>query len=235
MPEQLKQTDNSQTEIDRSEAETEADGKNIGQHEETMPEVKLEHQEALDGTTGNAESVKKRAKEKLEAEREKAPSEDFTESVIAYLIKRCEEDQGMAEDVLQENKTWNKCCSYISEQAIKQARKLLNGVKYSAVEDRVVYEWAEDYYHKDDKVEAQKKTDTNTGKTVKKKPEKKKEPDKKVSKTQVSEAGKEVKAIPKKETKDKEPKKIDAQKKKETVKKQDKPSMEGQMSLFDLL
>lgn len=232
MPEHLKQTENRDAETERSENEIKVDSKNIGQYEKTIPEVKLEHQEALDtGTTDNTESVKKRAKEKLEAEREKATQKNFAEPVIAYLLKRCEEDQGMAEDVSQEHKTWNKCFSYIVNQAKKQAK----GSNSTAVEDRVVYEWAEDYYHKDDKVEAQKKTDTNTGKTVKKKPEKKKEPDKRASKTQVSEAGKEVKAIPKKETKDKEPKKIDAQKKKETVKKQDKPSMEGQMSLFDLL
>lgn len=58
-------------------------------------------------------------------------------------MKRCEEDQGLAEDVMQEGKTWNKCFNYIVEQARKQS----NG-RSTAVEDRAVYEWAEDYYHK---------------------------------------------------------------------------------------
>ena len=35
-------------------------------------------------------------------------------------MKRCEEDQGLAEDVMQEGKTWNKCFNYIVEQARKE-------------------------------------------------------------------------------------------------------------------
>ena len=67
-------------------------------------------------------------------------------------MKRCEEDQGLAEDVMQEGKTWSKCFNYIVEQARKQS----NG-RSTAVEDRVVYEWAEDYYHKYEKPETAKK------------------------------------------------------------------------------
>lgn len=33
--------------------------------------------------------------------------------IITYLLKRCEEDQGLAEDVMQDGKTWNKCFDYI--------------------------------------------------------------------------------------------------------------------------
>lgn len=67
----------------------------------------------------NAKPVKQKAREKLEAEKKKATQKNFAEPVITYLMKRCEEDQGLAEDVMQEGKTWNKCFSYIVEQARK--------------------------------------------------------------------------------------------------------------------
>ena len=78
-------------------------------------------------------------------------------------MKRCEEDQGFAEDVMQEGKTWNKCFNYIVEQARKQS----NG-RSTAVEDRVVYEWAEDYYHKYEKPETAKKEKGKKPATTKK-------------------------------------------------------------------
>ena len=46
-----------------------------------------------------------------------------------------------------------KCYQYINEQARKQAKG-----NSCAVRDDVVYEWAEDYYHKDDKAEEEEKT-----------------------------------------------------------------------------
>ena len=61
----------------------------------------------------NAKPVKQKAREKLEAEKKKAIQKNFADPVITYLMKRCEEDQGLAEDVMQEGKTWNKCFSYI--------------------------------------------------------------------------------------------------------------------------
>ena len=69
----------------------------------------------------NAKPVKQKAREKLEAEKKKATQKNFADPVITYLMKRCEEDQGLAEDVMQEGKTWNKCFSYIVEQARKQS------------------------------------------------------------------------------------------------------------------
>lgn len=84
----------------------------------------------------NAKPVKQKAREKLEAEKKKASQKNFADQVIAYLLKRCEEDQGLAEDVIQDGKTWDKCFKYIVEQAKKIPRSG-NGV---AVEDRVVYE-----------------------------------------------------------------------------------------------
>lgn len=65
----------------------------------------------------NAKPVKQKAREKLEAEKKKATQKNFADPIITYLMKRCEEDQGLAEDVMQEGKTWSKCFNYIVEQA----------------------------------------------------------------------------------------------------------------------
>lgn len=108
--------------------------------------------EVADSEKEDSRPVKLAAKEKLEKELKEADNKSFAEPIIGYLLKRCEEDEGVAEDVMQEHKTWNKCFDYIYEQARKQATK-----NRAAVRDDVVYEWAEDYYHKDDKAEEEKK------------------------------------------------------------------------------
>lgn len=146
MSEQLKQE--LEADISRLETETVADSETIGGQEKEAVEGKLEDQggnETKEEKIIPIETnlVKQKAKEKLEAEKKKATQKNFADPVITYLLKRCEEDQGLAEDVMQEEKTWNKCFNYIVEQARKQS----NG-RNTAVEDQVVYEWAEDYYHK---------------------------------------------------------------------------------------
>lgn len=140
MSEQLKQELEADT--DRLEAETVADSETIGEQEEKPTEGKLEDQkgdeskEEIEAAEAeNAKPVKQKAREKLEAEKKKATQKNFAEPIITYLMKRCEEDQGLAEDVMQEGKTWSKCFNYIVEQARKQS----NG-RSTAVEDRVVYE-----------------------------------------------------------------------------------------------
>ena len=253
MSEQLKQEVDT-AEIDRLETETDVDSKTIGQDETELLESKLEDEsgnevkaedtvylgkaslaEILTGMADpteeeiraaeieNAKPVKQKAKEKLEAEKKKATQKNFAEPIIAYLLKRCEEDQGLAEDVMQEGKTWNKCFNYIVEQARKQS----NG-RSTAVEDQVVYEWAEDYYHKYEKPETAKK-----------------EKDKKPATTKKTEApAKKVTEIKKdiQETKNdskvsEKPEKIDAaSKQRKTEKTSTKSSgLNGQISLFDLL
>ncbi len=124
---------------------------NVEEDAETHPETPK--------TAGNnendaqdARSVKQQAEEKLKKEMAKAMDKTFAEPIIGYLLERCREDEGMAEDVVQGHKTWKKCFDYIYSQARKQA----NG-NCAAVRDDVVYEWAEDYYHKDDKAEEKKK------------------------------------------------------------------------------
>ncbi len=100
----------------------------------------------------NVVDVKERAQKKLEDELKNAKDKSFADLIIKYLLGRCKEDKGLSEDVLQMHKTWEKCLDYVYSLARKQASG--NCV---AVRDEVVYEWVEDYYHKDDKAEEEKK------------------------------------------------------------------------------
>lgn len=227
MSEQLKQEVDT-AEIDRLETETDVDSKTIGQDETELPESKLEDESGNESsaeaeTTENTKSIKQKAKEKLEAEKKKATQKNFADPIIAYLLKRCEEDQGLAEDVMQEGKTWNKCFNYIVEQARKQS----NG-RSTAVEDRVVYEWAEDYYRKYEKPETAKKEKGKKPATTKKT----EAPAKKVTeiKKDVQKTKNDSKVSEKPEKKDA------ASKQRKTEKTSTKSSgLNGQMSLFDLL
>lgn len=227
MSEQLKQEVDT-AEIDRLETETDVDSKTIGQDETELPESKLEDESGNESSaeaekTENTKSIKQKAKEKLEAEKKKATQKNFADPIITYLLKRCEEDQGLAKDVMQEGKTWNKCFNYIVEQARKQS----NG-RSTAVEDRVVYEWAEDYYHKYEKPETAKKEKGKKPATTKKT----EAPAKKVT-----EIKKDVqKTKNDSETSEKPAKKDAASKQQKTEKTSTKSSgLNGQMSLFDLL
>lgn len=227
MSEQLKQEVDT-AEIDRLETETDVDSKTIGQDETELPESKLEDESGNESsaeaeTTENTKSIKQKAKEKLEAEKKKATQKNFADPIIAYLLKRCEEDQGLAEDVMQEGKTWNKCFNYIVEQARKQS----NG-RSTAVEDQVVYEWAEDYYHKYEKPETAKKEKDKKPATTKKT----EAPAKKVTeiKKDIQETKNDSKVSEKPEKKDA------ASKQRKTEKTSTKSSgLNGQISLFDLL
>lgn len=223
MSEQLKQELEADT--DRLETETVAGSETIGKQEKDAVEGKLESQEGDESKSEaeNAKLVKQKARKKLEAEKKKATQKNFADSVIAYLLKRCEEDQGLAEDVMQEGKTWNKCFNYIVEQARKQS----NG-RSTAVEDQVVYEWAEDYYHKYEKPETAKKEKDKKPATTKKT----EAPAKKVTKIKkdTQETKDDSKASEKPEKKDA------ASKQRKTEKTSTKSSeLSGQMSLFDLL
>lgn len=234
MSEQLKQELEADT--DRLETETVAGSETIGKQEKDAVEGKLESQEGDESKSEaeNAKLVKQKARKKLEAEKKKATQKNFADSVIAYLLKRCEEDQGLAEDVMQEGKTWNKCFNYIVEQARKQS----NG-RSTAVEDQVVYEWAEDYYHKYEKPETAKKEKGKKPATTKKTEVPTKKTTEKVNPS--------TEKRPENETKLQEPKgntqvsekpvkKDAASKQRKTEKSSTKSSgLSGQMSLFDLL
>ena len=123
------------------------------EYEYVMQEEKSESDVPTDEIeVPNPASVKQMAKEKLEKEMKADKDKTFAEPVIGYLLKRCEDDLGLAQDVVQEHKTWKKCLDYIYEQARKQATE-----NRAVIRNDVVYEWAEDYYHKDDKAEEEKK------------------------------------------------------------------------------
>lgn len=263
MSEQLKQELEADT--GRLETETVTDSETIGEQEEKPTEGKLEDQggnetkeedtvpmgkasladivsgipaptkeEVEAAENENVKPVKQKAREKLEAEKKKATQKNFADPIITYLMKRCEEDQGLAEDVMQEGKTWSKCFNYIVEQARKQS----NG-RSTAVEDRVVYEWAEDYYHKYEKPETAKKEKGKKPATTKKTEVPTKKTTEKVNPS--------TEKRPENETKLQEPKgntqvsekpvkKDAASKQRKTEKSSTKSSgLSGQMSLFDLL
>ena len=86
---------------------------------------------------------------KLQAGLDKAGgSESFEEPVINHLIGRCREDEGFAEDVLNEKKSWEKCAAYLQDKARETAKSKPWASKSRGIfiSDSQVYEWAEDYY-----------------------------------------------------------------------------------------
>lgn len=170
----------------------------------------------------NAKSVKQRAKEKLEKELEADKDKTFAEPVIGYLLKRCEEDLGLAQDVVQEHKTWKKCFDYIYSQARKQSKGKCSAVRYD-----VVYEWAEDYYHKDDKAEeAEKARKEAEAKAKREKAAEKKKATNKVAKTTTKLSNDRNKA--------KDPVKGEKTKEQPKPRKSGK-DIEGQIDIFSML
>lgn len=150
---------------------------------------------------------------KLQEELKKAKDKAFADPVIKHLIERCEESESLASDICQDHKTWEKCYKYIYEQARKQAKG-----SSCAVRDDVVYEWAEDYFHKDDKAEEDKK--------AKEAAERKKKQD---EKTKADSKKKEVSkpAV--------EPEKKTEAPKPEAKPKRNNKDMDGQLDMFSLL
>lgn len=78
------------------------------------------------------------------------------------MIRRCKEDAGFAQDVLTASRTWNSCFGYIKDKARKEASA---GV--ACIEDRIVYEWAEDYIRTGEEKEPQKASGTEAKKSSK--------------------------------------------------------------------
>lgn len=154
---------------------------------------------------------------KLQEELKKAKDKTFANPVIEHLIERCKESESLASDVCQDHKSWEKCFDYIYKQARAQAK----GERSAAVRDDVVYEWAEDYYHKDDKAEEEKKA-KEAAERKKKEAERKKK-------------AAEKKAVEKDKSKETEKKK-EADKPAEASKPKKNPKeMDGQMNLFSMM
>lgn len=168
---------------------------------------------------------------KLQEELKKAKDKAFADPVIKHLIERCEESESLASDICQDHKTWEKCYKYIYEQARKQAKG-----SSCAVRDDVVYEWAEDYFHKDDKAEEDKKAKEAAEREKKQKADQQKRLDgmkkRAEKKAKAVEKDKVAQEAPKPEAKAEKPKK--EPEKKETPKKRSN-ELEGQMDLFSMM
>lgn len=207
-------------------------------------EADLEHageEEAAAAIEENSKPFQIKAKEKLEEELKNAKDKAFAEPVIGYLLKRCEEDEGLSQDVMQKHKTWDKCFAYIYSNARTQTKG-----ESAHICDEVVFEWAEDYYHMDDKALAEQQTgerkEAAGKKAVQKEKAEKSKPDKgfedsatKKLKTEArTDAEAKVKANAKVKSQDKvmesEPKTAPAEKPKKNNK-----DMDGQMDLFSFM
>lgn len=159
-----------------------------------------------------------------ELKKAKAKEKEFAEPVIEYLIERCKESESLAADICQDHKTWEKCYKYIYEAA----RTKLSG-QSGPVRSDVVFEWAEDYYRKDDKAEEEKRAKAEAEKKKKEKEDQKKriEGMEKRKAAKSNEASPAPKVNAKKEA---EAKAAPAEKTKKNNK-----DMDGQMDLFSLM
>lgn len=164
-------------------------------------------------TTGEVikEDVAENAKEKLKKELKDAKAKGFADPIISHLLKRCDEDKKLAQDIMQEHKTWKKCFDYIYALARNQKKE---NAACAAVPADVVFGWVEEYYRKDDAAEEKKKAEQKAAQQTKQKP-----------------ATAEKKADAKQESKGPEPKKLE----KSHEPKANKKGLNGQLSLFDIL
>lgn len=188
---------------------------------EAVPEVEVEIENVPNHIEEDAVNKAEMAIEKLNRELEDADNEEFAEPIIGYLISRCNDDVGLAEDICQEHKTWDKCFGYI----YNQAKKLSKGARQYAVKDDVVFEWAEDYYRKDDTVEvetAKAKLDSNEGKSKKKKAKSVNMPEVE-NRTATVDVG------------ENDNKHVDEKPRHKPKNTKGKKDLEGQVSLFDML
>ena len=214
----------------------------IGEKEELIPMGTASLEEIVKGipapTPEEVEAAKKNnssvyigvvgAVTKLQEELKKAKDKAFADPVIKHLIERCKESESLSSDICQDHKTWEKCNEYIYKRAEKQATQ-----GRCAVRSDIVFEWAEDYYHRDDKAEEAKKAEEQRKKQEKAKtPEKKKAPEK----ADAKKTGKSEKTDTKKPEKKQSADKAPAEKPKAEPKhKKSGNDMEGQMDLFSMM
>ncbi len=150
------------------------------------------------------------AVEKLEEAKAKIGMEQ--KMVVDHLIKRVQEDTGLGDDIAQEHKTWAKCWAYIRSKAKDMAKD-----NCAMVEENTVYEWAEDYFRKDDKKEEEEKAKKKAEEEAKRKASAEK--NKEELEKRKAEAAK----------------KAEEEKKKKEEEKLKKGQIEGQMSLFSII
>lgn len=100
------------------------------------------------------------AQTKLQEELKKEEKNYLAKPIGQYLLNKVQQSESLAEDINKEAKTLKQCCDYVTEQA----RKFLSG-KSGGIEDEVVFQWAEDYYHAPTPVVAPKKNTNKKAKT----------------------------------------------------------------------
>ena len=149
----------------------------------------------------------------------------FGKETDAWIRKRMQESEAFCEDMLQEEKSLTSCGRYVKDLAKKEAGKA-SGI---AIDNETVFEWIEDYIHRDEKAyqEEQKKKEKEKKEKAKKEAEERKK-----------------KASEKKEEKKEQPKKTESGSKdektpaKEEVKTKHEPKKkenDAQMTLFDFM
>ena len=149
------------------------------------------------------------AVKKLTAEDAKLDKKSLAKSFSEYLVKKCQDDEAFSKKVSQEQKTIEKCVTYVNQKA----RDYLDGHS-GGIEDNVVFGWVDEYYDLDDAaIEAEKKR-------------KKEEADKRV-------ADERAKAEERRKKAEAEKKKTEAEKKAEkAAEKESKKQDPGQISFF---
>jgi acetyl-CoA carboxylase beta subunit len=70
---------------------------------------------------------------------------DFKDRIKEYLDKRASKDALFAKELEKKEKSLDKCCKYITEEARKQA----NGNNCVVIDDETVFGWAVHYYDED--------------------------------------------------------------------------------------
>lgn len=222
-----KETASDQVETAQKSSESKEEDNKEGENEGAVQSDVSDNED--NGKKAEQAGTPEDAKKKLEDELKKAKNKDFADPIIKYLLKRVEESSSLAADICQPNKNWDKCYAYIYSQARNQTKG-----NSCAVRDDVVYEWAEDYFHKEEKEINRQKAVEKAVKTAvsgkskdkpktkeekawgvgTKKTENKKKPDAKQTKEKVE--------VPKNATTSEKPKK-------------NKNEMDGQMDLFSLM
>lgn len=114
--------------------------------------------EALEKLTKELEAITNGVNSSVTGGKEKTLNEQMIEMMkqqstilIRHIMKRCVESEALCQDVLQNHKTWERCMKYVTEKARAFA---VNQV--ACIPDSIVFEWAEDYFHLDDKEEVEK-------------------------------------------------------------------------------
>lgn len=203
--------------------------------DDPVEEAKLEHEEIYKQALAVHEKLLKGVSKEY--------AMVFVKPTDEFIRRRLKESKAFCEDLLQPEKSYTTCGKIVKDKARKQAQ---NGM--ACIEDMTVFEWIEDYIHRDEakaaeeekkkeekpkttapKIKPAEKFDAKKAdeKAVTKSEEKKSEDDLTEAKDDVQgnkvtpiSAGRKAVQKPKPEPKPEEPKKK-------------KGEVEGQMSLFD--